>query len=220
MGGKYNKERAKEYRAKNASKIKEYRELHREEARKYYEDHIDKYRERDKKYRLNNKLKISKQLKQKAVDKRSKGLCKKSGCYRYIVPGYTVCVSHLVSDREYRMRKRGRYKKLKHSAKEVDAYIMNYKTQNPCEDCGEVDPIVLCFHHLRDKKFNLGSAPKDRIKLPEVIEEIKKCIVLCQNCHARRHSKRNLDSDNYEKISAYNYNKTKGAKQLILLDYP
>ena len=66
----------------------------------------------------------------------------------------------------------------------VRNYVLAYLKDHPCVDCGETDPIVLEFDHLRDKVFNISEASKygfDRIK-----EEIDKCEVRCANCHRRK----------------------------------
>ena len=61
---------------------------------------------------------------------------------------------------------------------------------NCCSTCGyNKEPKILQFHHLRDKKFNLSSS-KSR-KLERDLEEIKKCVLLCPNCHWELHTKKN-----------------------------
>ena len=68
-------------------------------------------------------------------------------------------------------------------------YIQDIKSQLCCADCGERHPATLQFHHLNseDKMFNIGDAVRDGISLDKIKQEIKKCIVLCANCHAIRH---------------------------------
>lgn len=53
-----------------------------------------------------------------------------------------------------------------------------------CSDCYETDINVLDFHHNKDKKYrisNIISSPK------KSWAEVKKCILLCSNCHHARH---------------------------------
>ena len=65
-----------------------------------------------------------------------------------------------------------------------------YKATKGCSDCGESDPIVLEFDHVRGEKlFTIGNAgpQKGRIWSRMALwTEIQKCDVVCANCHARR----------------------------------
>ncbi len=66
---------------------------------------------------------------------------------------------------------------------------MKYFSTHPCCDCGETDPLVLEFDHLRDKRFNIGSALPYR-NWESILAEIEKCEVVCANCHRRRTGRR------------------------------
>ncbi len=68
-------------------------------------------------------------------------------------------------------------------------YLLDYFSLNPCVDCGESDPLVLEFDHLRDKRFNIASAIRNR-NWVSILEEISKCEVVCANCHRRRTARR------------------------------
>lgn len=85
--------------------------------------------------------------------------------------------------------KRKRYERCSANNKE---YIGNYLKTHPCVDCGEPDWVVLEFDHVRGKKehtiANLAKQGYD--SLNRIIEEIKKCDVVCANCHRRRTYKR------------------------------
>jgi hypothetical protein len=70
-------------------------------------------------------------------------------------------------------------------ARERTAYLLAYFAAHPCRDCGETDPLVLEFDHLRDKRFNIGSALPYR-NWTTILAEIEKCEVVCANCHRRR----------------------------------
>ncbi len=55
-----------------------------------------------------------------------------------------------------------------------------------CVDCGENDIRCLVPDHQYDKLENVSKLVSDR-KAPElIIEELKKCEIVCANCHAKR----------------------------------
>lgn len=68
-------------------------------------------------------------------------------------------------------------------------YLLEYFELHPCADCGEADPLILEFDHLRDKSFDIGSALPDRC-WQSILHEIEKCEVVCANCHRRRTASR------------------------------
>jgi hypothetical protein len=79
-------------------------------------------------------------------------------------------------------RKRARAMKRMH-------YLLEYFRLHPCVDCGEVDPLVLEFDHIRDKSFDIGAGLPDR-NWESILREIAKCEVVCANCHRRRTAER------------------------------
>jgi hypothetical protein len=66
--------------------------------------------------------------------------------------------------------------------------LHDYLLEHPCVDCGERDPLVLEFDHIKDKDCDvsdlLGRA------WTRVLNEIAKCEVRCANCHRRVTAKR------------------------------
>ena len=68
-------------------------------------------------------------------------------------------------------------------------YLVAFLREHPCVDCGEDDPVVLEFDHLRDKKFSISEGLQGR-RWQDVLDEIAKCEVVCANCHRRRTAKR------------------------------
>ena len=64
-----------------------------------------------------------------------------------------------------------------------------YFVVHPCVDCGERDPVVLEFDHLRDKRLAISSQLHGR-NWQTILDEIEKCEVLCANCHRRRTARR------------------------------
>ena len=63
--------------------------------------------------------------------------------------------------------------------------LLEYFESHPCVDCGEHDPVVLEFDHLRDKRFDVGNRLVS-VKWQTILDEIAKCEVVCANCHRRR----------------------------------
>ena len=62
--------------------------------------------------------------------------------------------------------------------------------QNKCYDCGGKFPICCYdFHHINplDKKFEI--APRLDGNFDTIMEEAKKCVMICANCHRVRHYK-------------------------------
>jgi len=59
----------------------------------------------------------------------------------------------------------------------------------PCRDCGvKYAPHIMDFDHLnsKEKSFTISRASQMGKTLEQVIEEIKKCDVVCANCHRQR----------------------------------
>lgn len=71
------------------------------------------------------------------------------------------------------------------------ALVVGYLLEHPCVDCGEDDPVVLDFDHVRGIKVANVSFLVFRLKDWSVIlEEIAKCDVVCADCHRRRTASR------------------------------
>lgn len=70
-------------------------------------------------------------------------------------------------------------------------WVLNYLLSHPCVDCGETDPLVLTFDHVRGKKKdNISALSNSRpCSIKTIDEEIKKCDVRCFNCHMRKTNK-------------------------------
>jgi len=69
--------------------------------------------------------------------------------------------------------------------RERTAYLLEYFEAHPCVDCGERDPVVLEFDHLRDKLFDVTQGLDFR-SWQSILDEMAKCEVVCANCHRRR----------------------------------
>jgi 5-methylcytosine-specific restriction endonuclease McrA len=70
-------------------------------------------------------------------------------------------------------------------------YTAEFLSRHPCVDCGESDPIVLEFDHVRgDKKYDVSFIVVQGMSIAKLEEEIAKCEVVCANCHRRRTARR------------------------------
>lgn len=69
-------------------------------------------------------------------------------------------------------------------------FILKIK-KNGCVDCGYSNPNALDFHHINsvDKLFSISAGIGAEYSKSKLLREIKKCEVLCSNCHRIRHIK-------------------------------
>tara|TARA_Y100000015_G_C2368366_1_gene78707 strand:- start:221 stop:568 length:348 start_codon:yes stop_codon:yes gene_type:complete len=78
-------------------------------------------------------------------------------------------------------------------------WYRNIKNNLACEKCGysklthpSFSPRAIQFHHHKDNKlFSIGDSFRYGYGKKKIVEEIKKCKVLCSRCHAEEHDKLN-----------------------------
>lgn len=89
----------------------------------------------------------------------------------------------------YNTNKQTYFKKnYKYHKKKIE-FINRYKQMCGCKLCGEKRYWVLDFHHQsKNKEFHVTSDGRS-YSFDKVKEEIRKCIVLCSNCHRDLHYK-------------------------------
>ena len=89
-------------------------------------------------------------------------------------------------------------KRNKESRKRNKEYIRFIKSLHECIDCGEDNPVLLEFDHVRgEKRGNISDMANQAYCIDTIQKEIEKCEVRCSNCHRqvtyeRREKKRNL----------------------------
>lgn len=71
------------------------------------------------------------------------------------------------------------------------AYILPIRLKCTVRGCGESHPAVLDFHHKdpNAKEAVVAQMIKSGWSIKRVKEELKKCVVLCANCHRKLHWK-------------------------------
>lgn len=122
----------------------------------------EKSRQQSAKYRAKNRDKVNKKLSEYYYKKKE-------------------------SDPEWYEAKKARENKKNRERSEKNRKIINEFKSQGCSRCGYNEhPAALDCHHVRDKKFSLGSR-LSRATKQQITEELEKCIVLCSNCHRIEH---------------------------------
>lgn len=69
--------------------------------------------------------------------------------------------------------------------------LVRFLLDHPCVFCGELDIRCLDFDHIdpKTKKYPISRLLSSGRTWPAIMREIKKCRVLCANCHRKRTSK-------------------------------
>lgn len=63
-----------------------------------------------------------------------------------------------------------------------------YKRMCGCLICGEKEPVALDLHHLDSKGKDKNPANLMSYSTLRLKKEIRKCVVLCSNCHRKVHA--------------------------------
>ena len=70
-------------------------------------------------------------------------------------------------------------------------FLTEYLLEHPCADCGEANPVVLDFDHVKGKKKDAVTTLANNLySIKKIKEEISKCEVVCANCHRIRTASR------------------------------
>ena len=71
-------------------------------------------------------------------------------------------------------------------------FVNRYKSFASCVDCGESNPLVLEFDHVTGEKVsNVADMAHSSYSIDAIKKEIRKCEIVCANCHrVRTHNQR------------------------------
>ena len=67
-------------------------------------------------------------------------------------------------------------------------FLRELKLSNKCVSCDEDNPDVLDFDHIKpeDKRLEVSYMATHAYSIKTILKEIKKCILVCSNCHRIR----------------------------------
>ena len=88
--------------------------------------------------------------------------------------------------KKYKLRRRQEVKERK---KIIAKWFWKYRKKQRCAKCGENHPACLDFHHEEKKEKEVTVMVHEGYSIKRIMVEIKKCDVLCSNCHRKLHSK-------------------------------
>ena len=72
---------------------------------------------------------------------------------------------------------------------EKRAWFITFIAAARCTDCPENDSRCLEWHHIKTKRFKISYLLTSGHSLAFLQEELARCVVLCANCHRKRHAK-------------------------------
>lgn len=76
---------------------------------------------------------------------------------------------------------------------ELQQWYKEQKINKPCEVCGRIcvenNIESFSFHHInpKDKKYSIARMINNTMNKDTIIKEMKKCIIVCENCHRHIH---------------------------------
>lgn len=108
---------------------------------------------------------------------------------RVVTPCKECCKEYYKGPTEKRRaNNRAHYKRVTEKKRDL---LFKRLFLSSCKDCGESDVVVLEFDHIKPKKYGIAQLVASLYPVSVLIEELKKCEVVCANCHRRRIAKKN-----------------------------
>ena len=102
----------------------------------------------------------------------------------------------------YQRHKEEVIERRKRYQQEILTWFRRYKSTLYCMDCGISHPAVLQFHHRdrSEKSFAIANVVSRATSIKQITNELKKCDVICVNCHAKRHWRETHETDSWEEV--------------------
>lgn len=66
-------------------------------------------------------------------------------------------------------------------------FARRVRKKSKCSKCGENRWYVLDFHHISNKDYSIAHMSNSGYSIKRIKSEMKKCIILCANCHREEH---------------------------------
>lgn len=83
------------------------------------------------------------------------------------------------------------YKERNQERRKKALSFVNELKNNPCVDCKKkYPPYVMDFDHIRNKNLNISTLANRQKSIKQIVKEVKKCELVCSNCHRIRTYKR------------------------------
>ncbi len=97
----------------------------------------------------------------------------------------------LRTDPEYKKRQKICKDNINDSNLAIARELVTEFRKNGCKKCPEKNHDCLCAHHKKpsEKLFSIGRLTALRPTPDKVKKELKKCVCLCHNCHAKLHAR-------------------------------
>mgnify|MGYP001009485643 CR=1 FL=1 len=152
-----------------------------------------------------SKCKITKDLKEFCTDKRRKNgkgvTCKK--CVNLKEKIYRDKDSTKKRMLEYRIQNKEKLNKRKSDKHYESSKIIDGYKSFPCLDCNNIFlPVCMDFDHINKDKSNYVSCLKSG-NIAKLIAEIKKCELVCANCHRIRTASRRPNKNKNKTIAKF-----------------
>ena len=74
--------------------------------------------------------------------------------------------------------------------KKIRGLVLSYLASKPCAYCGEKIPECLEYHTNRAREIKINLMIRDAFSIDKITKALRKCTILCANCHKKVHAKR------------------------------